>query len=116
MFMINIYNEINALEATFRKTPEFEALKEAVAVVKGDKDALNLFQNFRKVQMDLQKKQLTGEEILEDELIYAQKTAQLAQQNAKISAMLEAEMNLSKIIEEVNRILIKPIQALYEEF
>ncbi|MGE7676188.1 YlbF family regulator [Lysinibacillus sp. NPDC094403] len=114
--MINIYNEINTLEATFRKTPEFEALKEAVTVVKEDKEALNLFQSFRKVQMDLQNKQLTGEEILEDELIYAQKTAQLAQQNAKISAMLEAEMNLSKIIEEVNRILIKPIQVLYEEF
>ncbi|MFJ7983293.1 YlbF family regulator [Lysinibacillus xylanilyticus] len=114
--MINIYNEINTLEATFRKTPEFEELKEAVAAVKQDEEALNLFKSFRKVQIDLQKKQLTGEDILEDELVYAQKTAQLAQQNAKISAMLEAEMKLSKIIEEVNRILIKPIQALYEEF
>jgi len=116
MFMINIYNEINALEGTFRKTPEFEELKEAVAAVKQDEEALNLFKSFRKVQIDLQKKQLTGEDILEDELVYAQKTAQLAQQNAKISAMLEAEMKLSKIIEEVNRILIKPIQTLYEEF
>ncbi|MFJ3389281.1 MULTISPECIES: YlbF family regulator [unclassified Lysinibacillus] len=113
--MFNIYNEINALEATLRKTPEFEALKEAVAAVKEDEEALNLFKNFRKVQIDLQQKQLTGQDILEDELVYAQKAAQLAQQNAKISTMLEAEMKLSKIIEEVNRILIKPIQALYEE-
>ncbi|MBG9456696.1 hypothetical protein ABE61_22445 [Lysinibacillus sphaericus] len=114
--MINIYNEINTLEAAFRKTPEFEALEAAVRVVKEDEEALNLFKNFRKVQIDLQKKQLTGEDILEDELVYAQKAAQLAQQNTKISAMLQAEMNLSKIIEEVNRILIKPIQTLYEEF
>jgi len=28
--------------------------------------------------------------------------------------MLEAEMQLSKVIEEVNRILVKPIQSLYE--
>lgn len=112
--MINIYNEINALEATFRKTAEFEALKEAVAVVKADEEALKLFQNFRKVQMDLQQKQMAGEELLEDELVYAQKTAQLAQQNAKILAMLEAEMKLSGLIEEVNRILVKPVQALYE--
>lgn len=114
--MINIYNEINELEATLRKTPEFEALKVAVTAVKKDEEASNLFKNFRKVQIDLQKKQLNGEDILEDELVYAQKAAQLAQQNQKISAMLEAEMKLSKIIEEVNRILIKPIQALYEEF
>lgn len=112
--MINIYNEINALEATFRKTAEFEALQEAVAVVKADEDALKLFQNFRKVQMDLQQKQMAGEELLEDELVYAQKTAQLAQQNEKILAMLEAEMKLSSVIEEVNRILVKPVQALYD--
>ena len=112
--MINIYNEINALEATFRKTAEFEALQEAVAVVKADEDALKLFQNFRKIQMDLQEKQMAGEELQEDELVYAQKTAQLAQQNEKILAMLEAEMKLSSVIEEVNRILVKPVQALYE--
>ncbi|GLC89901.1 YlbF family regulator [Lysinibacillus piscis] len=112
--MINIYNDINALEATFRKTPEFEALTEAVATVKADEEALQIFKNFRKIQIDLQQKQIAGEDILEDELVYAQKAAQLAQQNAKISAMLTAEMQLSKVIEEVNRILVKPIQTLYE--
>ncbi|KPN97942.1 YlbF family regulator [Lysinibacillus sp. ZYM-1] len=112
--MINIYNDINALEATFRKIPEFEALQTAVEVVKNDEEALNVFKNFRKIQIELQKKQLAGEDLLEDELVYAQKASQLAQQNEKISAMLEAEMKLSKVIEEVNRILIKPIQSLYE--
>lgn len=112
--MVNIYNEINALEATFRKTAEFKALEEAVAVVKADEDAIKLFQNFRKIQMDLQQKQMAGEDLQEDELVYAQKTAQLAQQNGKIVAMLEAEMKLSGVIEEVNRILVKPVQTLYE--
>ncbi|MGG2105076.1 YlbF family regulator [Lysinibacillus pakistanensis] len=112
--MVNIYNEINALEATFRKTPEFEELQKAVLVVKNDEEALNVFKNFRKIQIELQKKQLAGEDFLEDELVYAQKASQLAQQNEKISSMLEAEMKLSKVIEEVNRILVKPIQTLYE--
>ncbi|XRD24616.1 YlbF family regulator [Lysinibacillus fusiformis] len=113
--MVNIYNDINALEATFRKTPEFEALQAAVEVVKSDEEALNVFKNFRKIQIELQKKQLAGEDLLEDELVYAQKASQLVQQNEKISAMLEAEMKLSKVIEEVNRILIKPIQSIYED-
>jgi len=112
--MVNIYNEINALEATFRKTAEFKALEEAVAVVKADEDAIKLFQNFRKIQIDLQQKQMAGEDLQEDELVYAQKTAQLAQQNDKIVTMLEAEMKLSGVIEEVNRILVKPVQTLYE--
>lgn len=113
--MNNIYNEINALEGSFRKTNEFKALEEAITSVKADADAKALFQNFRKVQLSLQEKQMKGEQIGEDELQYAQKTAQLAQQNEKIAKMLQAEMALSGLIEEINRVLVKPIQGLYKE-
>ncbi len=112
--MINIYDDINKLEATFRQTEEFANVKAAVQLVKEDEGALALFQSFRKIQMSLQEKQMTGEEISGEELEYAQKTAQLAQGNEKIFAMLQAEMTLSQMIEEVNRVLIKPIQELYE--
>lgn len=112
--MINIYEDINKLEATLRQTDEFKVLKEAVEVVRNDEEAKTLFTNFRDIQMKLQQKQMTGEELLEDELMHAQKAAQLAQQNVKILAMLEAEMALSKMIEEVNRIIVKPIQSLYD--
>ncbi|SOC16720.1 cell fate (sporulation/competence/biofilm development) regulator YlbF (YheA/YmcA/DUF963 family) [Ureibacillus xyleni] len=112
--MINIYNDINKLEATLRQTPEFNTLKDAVEAVRADEEATKLFTNFRDIQMKLQQKQMSGEELLEDELMYAQKAAQLAQGSPKILAMLEAEMALSKVIEEVNRILVKPIQSLYD--
>ncbi len=113
--MINIYNEINALEGAFRKTNEYKALEEAISAVKVDSEAKAIFQNFRKVQLSLQDKQMKGEQLQEDELQYAQKTAQLAQQNEKIAKMLQAEMALSGIIEEINRVLVKPIQGLYQE-
>lgn len=112
--MINIYDDINKLEATFRKTNEYKTLKEAVEAVRSDDEARTLFTNFRDIQLKLQQKQMAGEELLEDEYNHLQKTAQLAQQNVKILAMLEAEMALSNIIEEVNRIIVKPIQSLYD--
>jgi cell fate (sporulation/competence/biofilm development) regulator YlbF (YheA/YmcA/DUF963 family) len=111
---VNIYDDLNRLEATFRKTTEFSEVQQAVQVVKADEDALALFKNFRKIQLDLQEKQMAGEEVEADELEYAQKTAQLAQSNEKIMAMLEAEMKLSGLIEEVNRVLMKPVQEIYE--
>lgn len=112
--MVNIYDDINKLELTLRSTDEFKVLKDAVEQVRADEEASKLFVNFRDVQMKLQQKQMAGEELLEDELMYAQKCAQLAQQNAKIMTMLQAEMDLSKMIDEVNRILVKPIQSLYD--
>lgn len=112
--MYNIYNDINNLEAAMRKMDEFKVLKDAVEAVRADEEAKNLFTNFRDIQMKLQQKQMNGEELLEDELLFAQKAAQLAQSSPKILAMLEAEMALSKVIEEVNRVLVKPIQSLYD--
>lgn len=111
---VNIYDDLNRLEATFRKTAEFSEVQQAVEVVKADEEALALFKNFRKIQLDMQEKQMAGEEIDAEELEYAQKTAQLAQTNEKIMAMLEAEMKLSGLIEEVNRVLMKPVQEIYE--
>lgn len=111
---VNIYDDLNKLEATFRKTTEFAEVQEAVEVVKADEEALALFKNFRKIQLDMQEKQMAGEEVDPEELEYAQKTAQLAQTNEKIMAMLESEMKLSGLIEEVNRVLMKPVQEIYE--
>lgn len=111
---VNIYDDINRLETSFRKTNEYAAVQQAVAEVKSDEQALALFKSFRDLQMTLQQKQMSGEEISGEELEYAQKTAQLAQANPKIEKMLQAEMGLSGLIEEVNRVLMKPVQSLYE--
>ena len=48
---VNIYDDLNKLEATFRKTTEFSEVREAVEVVKADEEALALFKNFRKIQL-----------------------------------------------------------------
>ena len=112
--MVNIYDDLNKLVLNFRKLDEFKALEEAVEKVRADEEAKKYFTNFRDIQMKLQKKQIAGEEITEEEMNYVQKAAQLAQSNPKIIAMLEAEMALSNIIEEVNRVLFQPIQGMYE--
>ncbi|MDS9472660.1 YlbF family regulator [Sporosarcina pasteurii] len=112
---VNIYDDLNRLEATFRKTAEFAEVKEAVDVVAADEEALAMFKNFREIQMQMQEKQMQGEEIGGDELEHAQKVAQLAQGNEKIMNMLQAEMKLSGLLEEVNRVLMKPVQEFYEK-
>lgn len=112
--MINMSEDLNKLQATLRSTDEFANLQNAVENVREDEQARTLFTNFRDIQVKLQQKQIAGEELTEEEYVYLQKTAQLAQQDLKILAMLEAEMALSKIIEEVNRVVTQPIQSLYD--
>ncbi|WP_153721002.1 YlbF family regulator [Sporosarcina cascadiensis] len=113
---VNIYDDMNKLESTLRKTDQYVEVKAAMEDVKSDEEARVLFESFREIQMNLQQKQMAGEEIAGEELEHAQKTAQLAQENPKIMAMLTAEMKLSELIEEVNRVVLKPVQDLYESF
>ena len=112
--MINITEDLNKLQATLCKTDEFENLQKAVEDVRADEQSRTLFTNFRDVQTKLSQKQMAGEELTEEEYVYLQKTAQLAQQDLKILAMLEAEMALSTVIEEVNRVVTQPVQSLYD--
>lgn len=111
---MTIQQHIANVQQAFRELPEFKALEEAVEAVRQDEESKTLFTNFRDVQMKLQQKQVAGEELTEDEYVYLQKTAQLAQQNEKILGMLEAEMALSATLEEVTRKITEPIQSLYD--
>lgn len=110
---VNIYDDINRLEMGFKQTEQFEALVAAVEVVKADEDAQRLFVAFRDMQMELQQQQAMGVDMTEEQLTEAQQVAEQAQTNEKIMAMLQAEMQLSEVLNEVNRILVKPIQDLY---
>lgn len=112
---VNVYDDVNRLEATFRQTEEFAQLKEAVAAVKADEAALELFKKFRQVQMEMQEKQMQGMEIGEEELAEAETVAQSAQEDEKIMNMLQSEMKLSALLEEINGVLMKPVQEIYEE-
>lgn len=113
---VNIYDDVNRLEGTFRQTEEFGAVRDAIAAVLADEEAGLLFKNFREVQMKMQEKQMQGEEITPEALEEAQQIAQAAQSNEKVMAMMEAEMKLSGVLEEINRVLMKPVQELYETF
>lgn len=112
---VNIYDDINKLQGTFQATNEFKALEEAIELVESDEQALQLFLAFRDVQTMLQQKQMSGEDATEEELAEAQNAAANAQQNEKIMTMLEAEMQLSEVLNEVNRVLVQPIQNLYDQ-
>ena len=65
------------------------------------------------MQMQLQQKQMMGQEIPEDEIAQAQILVSDAQKNEKISKLMEAEQRMSMIVNELNQIILKPLEELY---
>ncbi|KON92471.1 YlbF family regulator [Rossellomorea marisflavi] len=110
---INLYDQANELERALRQSDEFQQLKNMYDEVNSDESASKMFENFRNIQMQLQQKQMSGEEITQEEVEQAQKAAQLVQQHDKISKLMEAEQRMSMVITDLNKVIMKPLEELY---
>lgn len=114
--MENLYENARGLEKALRQSDEYVNLKKLFYAVNNDESARNLFENFRNIQMRLQEKQMMGQNISEEEVIQAQKAAALVQQNGKIAQLMDAEQRMSTVINELNKIIMKPLDELYGPF
>lgn len=110
---VNLFDQANELESAIRQSEEFTNLKEMYDAVNSDESAKGIFENFRNIQLSLQQKQMNGEEISQEEIEQAQKTAQLVQQHELIAKLMEAEQRMSMTVQELNKVIMKPLEELY---
>ncbi|SQJ13680.1 transcriptional regulator [Staphylococcus auricularis] len=74
-----------------------------------------LFDDFRETQMNFQQKQMQGEEISEDELQKAQEQAQQIEKDSNIADLMTAEQKMSQTFQEINQIIVKPLDEIYAD-
>lgn len=111
--MSNIYDTANQLERDLRELQEFKTVKESFEAIYADETARALFDEFRTVNIELQQKQFSGQEITEEDIQKAQELEQKVSENEHIKALMEAEQRLNTIMQDINRIITNPLQELY---
>ncbi|AIC93914.1 MULTISPECIES: YlbF family regulator [Shouchella] len=107
------YDKAHELKDALEQSEEFKALHELHAQIEADEIAKKMLENFRKLQLDLQQKQMQGIQISEEEAQQAQQQFELVQQHELISKLMEAEQQLSVIITELNKIITEPLEKIY---
>ncbi|MDQ0973097.1 cell fate (sporulation/competence/biofilm development) regulator YlbF (YheA/YmcA/DUF963 family) [Neobacillus niacini] len=110
---VNLYDAAYALEKAIRQSDEYKQLQQMYHEVNADPTAKSMFDQFRQIQMNLQQKQMMGQEISEQEVQQAQSTVAVVQQNEKIARLMQAEQRMSMIIGELNQLIMKPLEELY---
>jgi cell fate (sporulation/competence/biofilm development) regulator YlbF (YheA/YmcA/DUF963 family) len=110
---VNLYDSAYALETAIRQSDEYIHLKQMYNEVNADPAAKQMFDHFRQIQMNLQQKQMMGQEISPEEVQQAQTSVAHVQQNEKISRLMQAEQRMSMIIGELNMVIMKPLEELY---
>ena len=111
---VNVYDQANALESALRESEEFQQMQELYSKVNEDPESKKMFDEFRDIQMTLQQKQMQGEELLEEEIQQAQTSAQEIENDENIKGLMEAEQKMSQLIQDLNRVIMKPIEELYQ--
>lgn len=112
--MANIYDTVNQVERELRETEQYVTLKEGIEAVKADEEANAILSDFQGVQQLFFQKQQMGEEISEEEAAQAQEVSQKMQENELTSELMEKEQQLNQVLTDVNEIIMKPIQELYQ--
>ena len=108
---VNLYDYANQLEQALRDSDEYKAIKDAL--VKENEESKKLFDEFRETQMNFQQKQMQGQEIPEEELAKAQEQAQAIEKDENISQLMQAEQKMSQVFQEINQIIVKPLDEIY---
>ncbi|MDH6363514.1 cell fate (sporulation/competence/biofilm development) regulator YlbF (YheA/YmcA/DUF963 family) [Enterococcus sp. PF1-24] len=110
---MNIYDSANQIEREIRSLPEFLALKEAFENVKADATAYPLFKDFQQMQQEFQEKTMQGEEFSDEDAQRAQEMAVKVQGEALINELMTKEQAFSLIMNDLNKIIMQPVQDLY---
>ncbi|WP_068675698.1 YlbF family regulator [Oceanobacillus sp. Castelsardo] len=111
--MANIHDSAYDLEKAIRESEEFNQLKNSFEAVMNNPEAKVLFERFRDTQMQLQEKQMQGLDITEEEVEEARKVVEEVQQHSDIAKLMEDEQRLNLLINDVSRIITKPLEELY---
>jgi cell fate (sporulation/competence/biofilm development) regulator YlbF (YheA/YmcA/DUF963 family) len=82
--------------------------------MKAETESFELFKQFQELQIDLQQKQMQGIEFSEEDAKQAQEMAMKVQETAVIQELMQKEQAFSMIINDLNRIIMKPVQELYD--
>lgn len=111
--MSNMYDSAYDIEKAIRDSVEFKELVDSYQNVMNHKESKQLFEDFRDTQMNLQEKQMQGVEITQEDIEEAQKIVEKVQQNEMISSLIEKEQRLNLMINDISRIITKPLEELY---
>ncbi|HJA73030.1 MAG TPA: YlbF family regulator [Candidatus Limosilactobacillus faecipullorum] len=113
--VVNIYDTANELERQMRETQEYKDLVAAFDKLKEDQAAFDLFKKFQKSQMDAQQKQMAGKDLSEDEIKEVQDLAKQVSAKQSVIDLMEVERRVDGMMQELNKVITKPIQEVYKE-
>ena len=114
--MVNIYDKANEFERALRESDEYKASLAAAEGLYSDEEANDLYTEFVSKQKELMEAAQAGNEPTEEELSVFEEIQQKLMENAKFLEFVQSQHKLQFLIEDLNKVMYKPLDELFEKY
>ncbi|KRN02109.1 hypothetical protein FD13_GL000248 [Levilactobacillus senmaizukei DSM 21775 = NBRC 103853] len=97
-----------------QETSEFQGLQDAFEAMKADEATYTLFKQFQQIQMDLQQKQMAGQQLTDDEMKHAREVADQVAKIDVIKTLMDKERDVNNLLSDLNKMITQPIEDIYQ--
>ncbi len=102
---MNPYDAAHTLAKAIRESNELKELKAAREALKADETAKNMLKDFRKEQIDLQHKKMTGLEIPKESEEKLARLFEVVNMNNLVKRYMDAEYRIAIMMDDVQKII-----------
>ena len=111
---VNIYDSVNQVASDLPQTQQFMAVQNAFAALKQDQVAFSMYKEFSELQEVLRNAQLNGQQPKEEDVKKLQELAKKMNDMDAVKNLMAAEQSLNQLLSDINSIIIKPINDVYD--
>lgn len=102
---MNVYDQAHQLATAIKESEEFKTYQSAKEQIRCNEEMKNMINDFQKRSMELQLKQLQGEQPDPEELANAQRLVGVITMDPVAATYLQSEMRFSLMMKDVYEIL-----------
>lgn len=114
--MVNIYDKANEFEKVLRESEEYKTVQAATDAVAEDKEANELYSKFIATQQKFMQSFDAGQQPAEEDIKDFEQLQKDLMANEKVVALVQAQQRLQVVVEDLNRVMFKPLEDLFSKF
>ncbi|MEJ6348655.1 YlbF family regulator [Holzapfeliella sp. He02] len=112
---MNIYDTINQLAAELKETSEYKDLQASYEKLSQNEEAFKLFKEVNSIQKDLQAKQMSGQELTQEDMAKANELGQQMEKTEEIVDLMSKEQSMQQLFQDINSAVSKSMDELYHD-
>ncbi len=111
---MNVYDKAHETARALKESPQYKEYVRVREELKADQSSWQMVKDFRARQTQIQKQILSGEEPSADRIKEIQDLSEIIGKSPRVTDFFRVEMELIRILEDIQRILVKSIDLEME--